>query len=99
VLHTLPRDKADCKRDVVDMFYGSLSYSDLAKKREVMLFSGTNLHDDKLEEWFPDPAQSKWFRQAMTLVAGQSRATHHATIKPITFDSFDALCDEFIIDT
>jgi len=49
------------------MFYGSLSYSDLAKKREVMLFGGTNLHDDKPEEWFPDPAQSKWFRQAVTL--------------------------------
>ena len=91
-------DKADYKRDVVDQFYGSLSYSGIAKERKAMLYSGTDLLDDDPEEWFPDPAQSKWFRRAMTLVEGQSRPTHHGTIKPITFDSFDALCDEFIID-
>jgi len=91
-------DKADYKRDVVDQFYGSLSYSGLAEKREVMMSRGTNPFDDEPDEWFPDPAQSKWFRHAMTLVAGQSRPNHHGTIKPITFDSFDALCDEFIID-
>ena len=52
MLHTLARgklmsDKADYKRDGVDMLlHGSLSYSGLAEKREVMVFRGTNLHDD-----------------------------------------------------
>jgi len=90
--------KALYRLKVVDQFYGSLSYSGLAREREIMISRGTNLFDDDPEKWFPDPAQSKWFRQAMTLVAGQSRPTHHGTIKPITFDSFDALCDEFITD-
>jgi len=48
-------DKADYKRDVVDMFYGSLSYSGLAEKRDVMVLRGTNLLADQI----PDPAQSK----------------------------------------
>jgi len=90
--------KANYKRDVVDQFYGSLSYSGLAEKREVMVFRGINCCAGEPEEWFPNPAQSKWFRRAMTLVAGQIMEFPRDTIEPITFDSFDALCDEFIID-
>ena len=90
--------KALYKRKVVDQFYGGLSYSGIAKERKAMLYSGTDLLDNEPEKWFPDPAQSKWFRRAMTLVEGQSKGRHHGTIQPITFDSFDALCDKFIID-
>ena len=90
--------KARYKLKVVDQFYGSLSYSGLAEKRKITLCSGTNHLDDEPEKWFPDLAQSKWFSQAMTRVAGQVRAPRHGTIKPIMFDSFDALCDEFITD-
>jgi len=89
-------EKADYKRDVVDQFYGSLSYSGLAKERDVMVFRGTNLLAHQPEEWIPDPTQSKWFRRAMTLVSGQIKSSTHGTITPITFDAFDALCDEFI---
>jgi len=89
-------DKADYKRDVVDQFYGSLSYSGLAKERDVMVFRGTNRLARQPEKWIPDPTQSKWFRRAMTLVSGQIASSTHDTITPITFDAFDALCDEFI---
>jgi len=91
-------DKANYKRDVVDQYYGSWSYSGLAEYRDLMVYRGTNRLADEPEEWIPDPAQRKWFRQAMTLVAGQTRASSPGAIKPITFDSFDALCDEFITD-
>jgi len=91
-------DKADYKRHVVDQYYGSLSYSGLAENREVMAIRGTNSLAHQPEEWIPDPTQSKWFRRAMTLVIGQFTLSPHGTITPITFDSFDALCDEFIID-
>ena len=90
--------KAQYKLKVVDQHYGSLSYSGLAKERELMVSRGTNSLAKEPEKWFPDPAQSKWYRRAMTLVAGQTRASTHGAIKPITFDAFDALCDEFITD-
>jgi hypothetical protein len=88
--------KAHYKRNVVDGFYGSLSYSGLAEKRVFMVFRGFNSLDDGLEEWIPDGTQCKWFRRAMTLVAGQILPSPDGSIKPINFDTFDALCDEFI---
>jgi hypothetical protein len=91
-------EKADYKRDVVDSVYGSLSYSGLAKEREVMVFRGINSLSRGPEEWIPDPAQRKWFRRAMTLVAGQLMPSFDGSTKAITFDAFDALCDEFITD-
>jgi len=63
-----------------------------------MVFHGTNSLADEPEEWILDPAQNKWFRRAMTLVADQTKAPPHGDIKPITFDAFDALCDEFITE-
>ena len=81
--------KAFYKRYVVDAFYGCLSYSALWKERSFLVSCGTTLDDDP-ERWIPDPVQCKWFRHAMTLVEGQKKS-----IKPITFDAFDALCDEF----
>jgi hypothetical protein len=91
-------EKADYKRDVIGVFYGSLSYSGLALFREVMVFRGTNSLADEPEEWIPDPAQRKWFRNAMALVEGQVKPSSDGSIKAITFDAFDALCDEFITD-
>jgi hypothetical protein len=91
-------EKPDYKRDVVDQFYGSLSYSKLALLREAMVFRGINPLSRGLEEWIPDPAQRKWFRRAMTLVAGQLMPSFDGSIRVITFDAFDALCDEFITD-
>ena len=88
-------DKAEYKRDVVDAFYGSLSYSGLANEHELMAFRGFNPFSDEPEAWIPDSAQRKWFRRAMTLVAGRLM---HGSVKDITFDAFDALCDEFITD-
>ena len=88
-------DKADYKRDVVDAFYGSLSYSGLAEKRDLMVFRGTNRRANQPQEWIPDMTQCKWFRCAMTLVSRQNVASSHGSIEPITFDAFDALCDEF----
>ena len=88
--------KAQYKLDVIDRFYGNLSYSGLAEKRVVMVFHGVNRLGDKPEGWIPDTTQCKWFRRAMTLVAGQNML--HGSIDPITFDAFDALCDEFITD-
>ena len=85
--------RANYKHGVVDNFYGSLSYVGLAEKRNTMVSYSTNLLDDDPEEWIPDPVQCKWFRRAMTLVEGQMKG-----IKPITFDTFDELCDDFITD-
>jgi hypothetical protein len=90
--------KARYKLKVVGQFYGSLSYSGLAKEREVMVFRGINPLSRGPEEWIPDPAQRKWFRSAMRLVAGQIMPSFDGSIKAITFDAFDALCDEFITD-
>jgi len=91
-------DKADYKRDVVDQFYGSLSYSGLAKERIFMVFHGFSPFSDQPEDWIPDPTQCKWFRRAMTLVDGRTRPSPDGSTKDITFDTFDALCDEFITD-
>ena len=91
-------DKTDYKRDVIDNFYGSLSYSGLTEKRKIMIFDGTNLLSDEPEVWIPDQEQRKWFRLAMTLVEDQTKLTLRGSTKSITFDAFDALCDEFITD-
>ena len=91
-------DKADYKRDVVDQFYGSLSYSGLTNMRDIMVLRGCNPFHDEPEEWVPDPIQCKWFRRAMTLVDGHTRPSPDGSTKSITFDAFDALCDEFITD-
>ena len=91
-------DKADYKRDVIDWFYGSLSYSGLTEKRKRMVFDGFNSIAHEPEDWIPDPTQCKWFRHAMMLVDGHIRPSPDGSIKAITFDAFDALCDEFIAD-
>jgi len=88
--------KVHYKRDVVDQLYGSLSYSGLANMRDLMVFRGCNHLAYEPEEWVPDATQCKWFRRAMALVAGQVALSSGGSIKPITFDVFDALCDEFI---
>jgi len=91
--------KAHYKRDVVDQFYGSLSYSGLANMHNLMVFHGSNPFADQPEDWIPDPTQCKWFRRAMALVEGQIKPSpHNGRTKDITFDTFDALCDEFITD-
>ena len=84
-------DKADYKCDVIDAFYGCLSYSALAKERTFLVSRGTIPPASEPERWIPDPVQCKWFRRAMALVEGQMKST-----KPITFDTFDELCGEFI---
>ncbi len=91
-------DKTDYQRDVVNNFYGSLSYSGLAKERKVMVFDANNPLAYEPEDWIPDPAQREWFRRAMALVEGQIRPSPGGSTKPITFDAFDALCDEFVTD-
>ena len=91
-------DKARYQRRAVDHLYGSLSYSGLAEKRKAMVFDGTDLLAFRPEEWIPDQTQCKWFRLAMTLVEDQTKLTIRGNTKPITFDAFDALCDEFITD-
>ena len=92
-------DKADYKRDVVDQLYGGLSYSGLSKERKLMVFEGSNSLANGADEWIPDPTQCKWFRRAMVLVEGQIKPSpHDGRTKDITFDTFDALCDEFITD-
>ena len=91
-------DKAAYKRDVVDALYGSLSYSGLANERELMAFRGFNPLSKEPGAWFPDSTQCKWFRRAMTLVTGQFMPSLDGSIKAITSDAFDALCDEFITD-
>jgi hypothetical protein len=90
--------KARYKLKVVDQFYGSLSYSGLAKERLLMALQGSRPLFDEADEWIPDATQCKWFRRAMALVEGQSIAQSHGNIIPITFDAFDALCDEFITE-
>jgi hypothetical protein len=87
--------KARYKRKVVDKFYGSLSYSGLADARKVLVIDGYNPFAFEPEEWIPDPIQCKWFRRAMALVH-QAMLTPDGSTKAITFDTFDALCDEFI---
>jgi len=93
-----PFKKAQYKLKVVDRLYGSLSYSGLVKERLIMAYEGANPFVDDPEAWVPDVTQYKWFRRAMTLVAGQFMPSSDGGIKPITFDAFDALCDEFITD-
>ncbi len=91
-------DMARYQRRVVNNFYGSLSYSGLADKRKIMVLGGIDNLADEPEEWIPDPAQHKWFRRAMALVASQSMSLANLSIEPITFGAFDALCDEFITE-
>jgi len=86
-------DKADYKRDVIDMFYGSLSYSGLALMRRNMAYEGFNPLANAPKRWIPDTTQFKWFRRA-----GRLMPSFDGSIKAITFDAFDALCDEFITD-
>ena len=88
-------DKADYKRDVVDMFYGSLSYSGLAIRRDSLLLRGSNPRTFEPEDWIPDAVQRKWFRRAMALVVGQTMPSPDGSITPITFSAFDKLCDDF----
>ena len=90
--------KAQYKLNVVDGFHGNLSYSGLAKEREVMVFRSIRPLSNGPEEWIPDPAERKWFRRAMTLVAGGLLPSLGGSVKAITFGAFDALCDEFITD-
>ena len=90
--------KANYKLKVVDQFYGSLSYYGLAKERKLMVYEGSNLFADGPEKWIPDRTQCKWFRRAMTLVEGHIRPSPDGSTKSITFDAFEALCDEFITD-
>ena len=90
--------KTHYKLNVVDMCYGSLSYSGLAGKRRLMAYEGSNPFADEPEELIPDTAQCKWFRRAMTLISSQFVPSSHGGVGPITFDAFDALCDEFITD-
>ena len=89
-------DKTRYQRRVVDNFYGSLSYSGLVEKREFLIARGTNLRGYGPDQWIPDPAQREWFRHAMALVKGQTELSLGGSTKPITFDAFDSLCDEFI---
>ena len=63
-----------------------------------MVYEGFNSLSDDPEDWIPDPTQCKWFRRAMTLVDGHIRPSPDGSTKAITFDAFDALCDEFITD-
>ena len=91
-------DKTVYKRDVIDKYYGSLSYSGLADQRELLMSRGNNLRACEPEEWISDPAQREWFRHAMALVEGQTKLTLGGSTRPITFDTFDALCDKFITD-
>ena len=86
--------KALYKRKVLDAFYSCLSYSALAEKRQILMLRGIISFEDDPERWFSDPAQSKWFRGAMTLVAGQNLSL--ISINSITFDAFDKLCDDFL---
>ena len=91
-------DKADYQHSVVNKYYGSLSYSGLADKRSLMLFYTFNPLADGPEDWIPDPEQRKWFIGAMTLISGQIKPPSGGSNNSITFDAFDALCDEFITD-
>ena len=88
-------DRADYKRDVVDNFYGTLSYSGLAEKRTFLAVAGINPRSRGPEAWIPDPVHRKWFRRAMALVASQIMPSPDGSIIPITFDAFDKLCEDF----
>ena len=90
--------KAQYKLQVVDAFYGGLSYSGLEKERIGMVVDGINPRTKRPDDWIPDPAQCKWFRRAMALLAHHIMPYIDGGIKGITFDAFDALCDEFITD-
>ena len=90
--------KARYQEHVVEHFYGSLSYSGLAEKRNTMVSYATNMLRHEPEDWIPDPAPREWFRHAMALVKGQTDVPLGGSIEPITFDAFDALCDQFITD-
>ena len=90
--------KAHYKAKVVDQFYGSLSYSGLGEKHTFMVYEGCNSIAARPKEWIPDPTQCNWFRRAMMLVDGHIRPSPDGSMKSITFDAFDALCDEFITD-
>ena len=90
--------RTNYKRKVVDELYGSLSYSGLAEKRTIMVYWGSNHRANQPKQWIPDPTQCKWFRRAMTLVDSQVKPSPDDSLKFITFDAFDALCDEFITD-
>jgi hypothetical protein len=63
-----------------------------------MMCRGYNLLAFEPAKWIPDPTQCKWFRRAMALVHGQDMLVPDDSTKPIPFDPFDALCDEFITD-
>ena len=91
-------DKAHYQCRVIDLFYGRLSYFGLSVGREALVSRGTNLRAYGPDRWIPDPAQREWFRRAMALVEGQTKLPFGGSTKPITFDAFDALCDEFIMD-
>ena len=88
-------DKVDYKRDVVDNVYGTLSYSALAEKREILMLRGINPRSHGPETWIPDPVQRKWFRRAMRLVSDQNMPSLDDSLTPITFNAFDKLCDDF----
>ena len=90
--------KVQYKLEIVDQLYGSLSYSGLAQKRISMMFDSNYPLSHEPEEWIPDPVPCKWFRKAMALVSGRLMPILHGSLKDITFDAFDALCDEFITD-
>jgi hypothetical protein len=90
--------KTQYKLKVVDAFYGSLSYSALTEKRRHMAYEGFNPLAKEPQRWIPDASQYKWFKRAMTLVAGHIMPSFDGSIRAITFDAFDALCDEFITD-
>ena len=63
-----------------------------------MMVDGANPRARGPAIWFPDPAQLEWFRRAMVLVASQTGLLAGGSTKTITFDAFDALCDELITD-
>ena len=84
------------KRRVVDAFYGCLSYSALAEKRQMLMLRGINQLTDELKDCIPDLAQRKWMRGAMSLIAGQNLVLPGCRIETITFNAFDKLCDDFL---
>ena len=63
-----------------------------------MVYYGSDPFADEPEGWIPDPTQCNWFRRAMTMVDSQVKRGSDGSLKVITFDTFDALCDEFITD-
>ena len=89
-------DKTLYKHRVVDTFYSSPSYSGLTEKRKIMMFDGINPRSRGLDKWIPDPAQRNWFKRAMTLGAGHTMSA--LSNQSVSFDAFDALCDEFVTD-